>query len=94
MSCFSLSRSSSLHDPVHDHYCSLTAREEDEAGNSCARLANLVRCIVLIMLVAAFDADILGTMLHPGSGVATFLLGLVVLMAAERWILPPREASA
>jgi exosortase/archaeosortase family protein len=56
--------------------------------------ANLVRCIVLIMLVAAFDADILGTMLHPGSGVATFLLGLLLLMAIERRILPPREAAS
>ena len=59
-----------------------------------AMFANLVRCIVLIMLVAAFDADILGTMLHPGSGVATFLLGLVLLMAAERRLLAPPEAAA
>lgn len=59
-----------------------------------AMLANLVRCILLIMLVAAFDADILGTMVHPGSGVATFLLGLFLLMAVERWMLTPREASA
>jgi len=59
-----------------------------------AMLVNLSRCIFLIMLVAAYDADILGTMLHPGSGVATFLLGLVLLMAAERRVLPPREAAA
>ncbi|MHC4971804.1 MAG: exosortase/archaeosortase family protein [Planctomycetota bacterium] len=59
-----------------------------------AMFANLVRCIVLIMLVAAFDADILGTMLHPGSGVATFLLGLLLMMRAERWILPPKEVAA
>ncbi len=59
-----------------------------------AMLANLVRCIVLIMLVAAFDTDILGTMVHPGSGVATFLLGLLLLMAVERRLFPAKEAAA
>jgi exosortase len=59
-----------------------------------AMLANVVRCIVLVMLVAAFGSDILGTMLHPASGVATFLLGLLLLMAVERRLLLPRGAAA
>jgi exosortase len=55
-----------------------------------AGVANLVRVVVLVMLVAAFDTDILGTMAHPLSGVGTFVLGLVMLLGVERWILPQR----
>ena len=56
-----------------------------------ALLANLARVVVLIMLVAAFDSDILGTLAHPLSGVGTFVLALGMLMAVEKWLMPLRK---
>ena len=56
-----------------------------------ALLANLARVVVLIMLVAAFDSDILGTLAHPLSGVGTFVLALGMLMAVEKWLMPSRK---
>lgn len=49
-----------------------------------AAFANVVRCVVLIMLVAAFTPEILGSSLHPLSGVATFVLALALLLRLEK----------
>jgi exosortase len=60
-----------------------------------AALANLVRCVFLTMLVAAFGNDILGTALHPISGVATFAIAMGFLLGLERLLVrPPREVPA
>jgi exosortase len=46
--------------------------------------ANVLRCIFLSMLIAAFGGDILGTMLHPLSGIVTFALALGAMLGLER----------
>ena len=56
-----------------------------------AALANVVRCVVLIMLVAAFDPEILDSPLHPLSGIATFVLALVLLLQLEKLLTRERK---
>ena len=59
-----------------------------------AIVANILRCVVLSMLVAAFGPDILSTFAHDASGFATFALALLLLLASERWLLPRRAEAA
>jgi exosortase len=59
-----------------------------------AAAANVARCLFLSMLVAAFGHDILGTALHPVSGVVTFALAMGLLLALERLLVRPREVPA
>jgi len=58
-----------------------------------AALANIVRCTILVMLVAAFGTEILQTAIHPISGVATFVLALVLLTQAEKLLFGKRPAA-
>jgi exosortase len=49
-----------------------------------AAAANVVRCVGLVMLVAAFGPGVLATAVHPLSGVVTFGLALGLLLQAEK----------
>ena len=53
--------------------------------------ANLVRCVILAMLVVAFGAGILETLVHPVSGVLTFLAAFGLLMLLDRLVLKRRR---
>ena len=59
-----------------------------------AAAANVARCILLSMLIAAFGGDILGTSLHPISGVFTFAVALGLLLALERLLTPAPPSVA
>jgi exosortase len=59
-----------------------------------AAAANVVRCELLSMLTVAFGSDILGTALHPVSGVFTFVLALALLLALERLLLAPGASTS
>lgn len=52
--------------------------------------ANLVRCVILAMLVVAFGAGILETLVHPVSGVLTFLAAFGLLLLLDRLLLKRR----
>jgi exosortase len=54
-----------------------------------AAAANVVRCILLSMFIAAFGGDVLSTALHPVSGVVTFAVALGLLLGLERLLLRP-----
>jgi len=56
-----------------------------------AVVANLVRCVILAMLVVAFGNGILDTLIHPISGVVTFLAALGLLLGLERLVLRRRQ---
>jgi len=58
-----------------------------------AAFANVLRCIVLCMLIAAFGPDILNTWVHPVSGVCTFIVALGILFVAERFVLKTKPAG-
>jgi exosortase len=56
--------------------------------------ANVARCVLLSMLIAAFGGGILNTSVHPISGMFTFAAALALVLAAERLLLPaPRRAE-
>lgn len=55
-----------------------------------AAAANVVRCILLSMFIAAFGSDILATAVHPISGVVTFAVALGLMLAVERVLLKER----
>ena len=52
-----------------------------------ALCASVFRCTSLCMVVAAWDRDLLDTIVHPGSGFVAFLLALGGLFLVER-VLP------
>jgi exosortase len=56
-----------------------------------AAAANVARCILLSMLVAAFGHGILETAVHPVSGVATFAIAMALLLGLERLLVKPKE---
>jgi len=56
-----------------------------------AVVANLVRCVILAMLVVAFGSGILDTLVHPVSGVLTFLAAFGLLLVLERLLLRRRR---
>jgi len=57
-----------------------------------AAAANIARCILLAMFIAAFGSDILATPVHPISGVVTFVIALGLLIGLERLLLPSAPA--
>lgn len=60
-----------------------------------AAAANVARCVLLSMLIAAFGGDILHTVVHPVSGVLTFVAALGLLLGLERLVIPaPRREEA
>ncbi len=61
-----------------------------------AAAANVARCILLSMLIAAFGGGILGTAVHPISGLFTFALALGLLLGLERLLTEaePMEVPA
>ncbi len=59
-----------------------------------AAAANVLRCVVLSMLIAAFGGDVLHTWVHPLSGVVTFILALLLLQGAMALLLRPQEGEA
>jgi exosortase/archaeosortase family protein len=56
--------------------------------------ANIARCILLSMLVLAFGGGILGTAVHPISGMFTFAAALGLLLGLERILSPSRTSPA
>jgi exosortase len=56
--------------------------------------ANVARCVLLSMLIAAFGGGILDTAVHPVSGMFTFAAALGLVLAAERLVLPRREVAS
>ncbi|MCK6458646.1 MAG: exosortase/archaeosortase family protein, partial [Planctomycetes bacterium] len=56
--------------------------------------ANLARCVLLSMLIAAFGGGILDTAVHPVSGMFTFAAALGLVLAFERLLLPRREVGS
>ncbi len=55
-----------------------------------ALCASIFRCISLCMVVAAWDRELLNTIVHPGSGFVAFLLALGLLFLVERWLPSPK----
>jgi len=58
-----------------------------------AAAANVARCILLSMFIAAFGMDVLKTSVHPISGVVTFVVALGLILGAERLLLGARPAA-
>ncbi len=56
--------------------------------------ANLARCVLLSMLIAAFGGGILDTAVHPVSGMFTFAAALGLVLALERLLVPRREVRS
>jgi exosortase len=57
--------------------------------------ANVARCILLSMLIAAFGGGILHTAVHPVSGMFTFAAALALVLAVDRVLLAaPRPEVA
>lgn len=56
--------------------------------------ANLARCVILSMLIAAFGGGILDTAVHPVSGMFTFAAALGLVLAFERLLVPRREVGS
>jgi exosortase len=52
-----------------------------------AAAANIVRCVLLSMFIAAFGTGILETSVHPISGVVTFAAALGAILGVERLLL-------
>ncbi|MFI5401987.1 MAG: exosortase/archaeosortase family protein, partial [Planctomycetota bacterium] len=59
-----------------------------------AAAANVARCILLSMFIAAFGGEILGTVLHPISGMLTFVIALALLLGLERLLTKAPPAAA
>lgn len=61
-----------------------------------AAAANIARCVLLSMFIAAFGGEILETALHPISGMLTFAIALGLLLGLERLLTtaPPAAAPA
>ena len=57
-----------------------------------AAAANIVRCVLLSMFIAAFGNEILHTAIHPVSGVVTFALAMGLVLGLERLLLRPAGA--
>jgi exosortase len=53
-----------------------------------AAAANVARCVLLSMFIAAFGGGILETSLHPISGMVTFAIALGLLLGLERLLVP------
>jgi exosortase len=59
-----------------------------------AAAANVARCVLLAMFMAAFGGGILDTPLHPISGMLTFAIALGLLLGLERLLVAaPRRAE-
>ena len=53
-----------------------------------ALLANILRCVVLVILIGGYDIDILKTWVHDFSGICTFVLALLLLLGLEALLRP------
>ncbi len=53
-----------------------------------AILANILRCVVLVILIGGYDMDILKTWVHDFSGICTFVLALLLLLGLEALLRP------